>query len=99
MPERAKRRTASDVLRDQIKEFEQRLAHLEGLLERARAEAEQSFGPVRATQDVLRTSLDRVSRSLVESRRAVEGEIGRLTRALRAGVKAGRDAYQRKRPG
>lgn len=114
MPERAKRRTASDVLRDQIKELEQRLAHLEGLLETVRTEAARSTGPARArleridkllagrirtTQQTLRTSLERVSRSLAESRKAVESEIGRLTRVLRAGVKAGRDAYQRKRSG
>jgi ABC-type transporter Mla subunit MlaD len=111
MPGRPKRRSAADTLRDQIGELEQRLAHLEQLLDTVRAEASRSTPAAQArlariekmlasriatTQETLRSSLDRVGRIVAESRKAVEAEIGRLTRGFRAGVEAGRQAYRKK---
>ena len=111
MTERRKRRRASDVLREEVKELEERLARLEQLLETVRSEATRRSGAARArlehmeklvttrigtTQTALKSALDRVSRVLTESRKSVEREIGLLNRALRAGVKAGKDAYRGK---
>ena len=113
MPEKPKRRTPTDALREQIRQLDQRLAHLEELLQTVRAEAARSSGParerleridkllavrIRTTQATLKTSLDRMGRVVADSRKTVEDEIGRLTRGLRAGVKAGREAYRRRRP-
>ena len=113
MPEKSKRRTPTDVLRSEIRQLDQRLAHLEALLQTARAEATRSSGParerleridkllavrIRTTQATLKASLDRLGRAVADSRKTVEEEIGRLTRGLRAGVKAGRAAYRKRRP-
>lgn len=114
MAERPRRRTAADLLRDQVTQLEARLAHLEELLQSVRAEAQRSTGSarqrldridrvlaarIRTTRATLTASLARVSQSLAESRKSVEAELGRLTRSVRAAVKAGREAYRRGRPG
>ena len=111
MKERAKRRRPSDVLREEVKELEERLARLEQLLQTVHSEATRRSGAARAgleqierlvttrigaTQTVLKGAVDRMSRVLTDSRKSVEREIGLLNRALRAGVKAGKDAYRGK---
>jgi phage shock protein A len=110
MAGRPKRRSAADGLREQIGELEQRLAHLEQLLATVRAEAPRSTqaaqvrlariekmlqSRIASTQETLKSSLDRVGRVVADSRKAVEAEIGRLTRSFRAGVEAGRRAYRK----
>ena len=111
MTERPKRRRASDALREEIKELEERLARLEQLLETVRSEATRRSGAARTrleqieklvttrigtTQAALKGAVDRLSRVLTDSKKSVEREIGLLSRALRAGVKAGKDAYRGK---
>jgi phage shock protein A len=95
----------------QIKELEQRLAHLEAMLADVRTQAERSSGATRArlervaetvsqrsaqAREALGASLDRFSRAVLESRARIEREVGLLTRGLRAGVRAGRAAYRAK---
>jgi hypothetical protein len=45
----------------------------------------------------VKESLDRLARALDESQRKVSREVALLTRGLKAGVKAGRAAYQGRR--
>lgn len=114
MTERAKRRTAAEALRDEIKQLEDRLARLEDLLQAVRSESTRRSGPARvrleqieklvttrigSTQAALKGALDRMSRVLADSKKNVEREIGLLSRALRAGVKAGKEAYRGKPEG
>ena len=114
MAERPKRRPASQAVRTGVKQLEERLAKLEDLLETVRKEATRTSGAARlrllridkllasriaGTQATLKASLDRMSEALTTSRKSVEEEVTRLTRGLRAGVKAGREAYRGKRPG
>jgi len=111
---RPRRPSVADTLRVDLRQLEERLAHLEELLHSVRAEAGRSTGAARArleridqllatrirtTQETLRASLDRMSRTLADSRNTVERELDRLTRGLRAGVKAGREALRRPPPG
>jgi hypothetical protein len=111
MTERPKRKPGALAVGHQIKELEERLAHLEAMLADVRAEAGRSSGaararlervaeavPVRVAQarDSLGTSLDRLSQALTASRARIEREVGLLTRGLRAGVRAGRAAYRAK---
>ena len=110
MTERPKRRPAPAVGR-QIKELEERLAHLEAMLATVRAEAGRSSGATRArlervaetvseraarARDALGASLDRLSQALTTSRARIEREVELLTRGFRAGVRAGRAAYRAK---
>ena len=107
---RSSSRTSTDVLRGDIERLDQRLTHLESLLETARDGAakggggpareqfEQLAERLRTSPAALKTSLEGLARAVADSRKSLEEEIGRLTRGLRAGVKAGRDAY-RSRPG
>jgi hypothetical protein len=111
MTEQRKRRPAAPPVGRQIKDLEDRLAHLEAMLADVRAEAGRSSGAARArlervaeavaertaqARETLSVTLDRVSRALLSSRERIEREVGLLTRGLRAGVRAGRDAYRAK---
>jgi ElaB/YqjD/DUF883 family membrane-anchored ribosome-binding protein len=111
MTERPKRRPTAPAVGRQIKELEERLAHLEAMLADVRAEAGRSTGAARArlervaeavservarARDALGASLDRLNQALTTSRARIEREIGLLTRGLRAGVRAGRAAYRAK---
>jgi len=97
-----------------IEDLEKRLAALEAHLRRLRGQARQSTGSMREqlvqlekqaasrvarVRETLQRSLDRMSRLLAVSRTRVEWETGKLRRALRAGVKAGTEAYRRPRKG
>lgn len=115
MPERAKAKApATTSVGRQIKELEARLAQLEAMLAELRSEAGSSSGVTRirlervadavaeriaATKATLGDSLTRVSRALSSSRERVEREVSVLTRGLRAGVRAGREAYRAKKRG
>ena len=113
MPEKPRRRSSTDVLKSEVRQLDERLAHLESLLEEVRAQAKQQSGParerlervdkvlrarIRTTQSTLKASLDRMGQTVADSRKVVEEEISRVTRGLLAGVKAGREAL-RKPPG
>jgi hypothetical protein len=99
-------------MREQIKEIEDRLAKLESLLATVRAETGRSTGAARArlerieklvttriasTRATLAASVERMGQALAESKRSVEREVGLLTRGLKAGVRASREAYRGKR--
>ncbi len=109
MAERPKRRPARSAAQARLKQLEARLAHLEDQLKTLRTEASGSVGATRArleslerraaaqinlAQTTLKNSLDSISRSLAASRDRVESKAGRLTRAVRAGVRAGSRAYR-----
>lgn len=96
----------------QIKEIEERLVKLELLLETVRAEATKSTGAARlrlerieklvttriaSTRASLKASIDRLGQTIVESKKSVEREVGLLTRGLKAGVRASRQALRGKR--
>lgn len=98
--------------RAQIKEIEERLVKLELLLETVRAEATKSTGAARlrlerieklvttritSTRASLKASIDRLGQTIVESKKSVEREVGLLTRGLKAGVRASREALRGKR--
>jgi len=112
MAERSRRRPSSPAVRTHVKQLEERLTRLEGLLETVRQEATRTSGAARlrllridkllasriaSTQAALKASLDRMGEALATSRKSVEDEVTRLTRGLRAGVKAGREAYRGKK--
>ncbi|HUG35393.1 MAG TPA: hypothetical protein VML54_00490 [Candidatus Limnocylindrales bacterium] len=114
MPEKSRRRSSTDVLKSEVRQLDERLAHLEGLLEEVSAQAKQQSGParerleridkllrarIRATQSTLKASLDRMGQTVADSRKTVEEEISRVTRGLLAGVKAGREAFRKPRSG
>lgn len=97
-----------------IEDLEKRLTALEAHLRRLRSQARQSTGSakerltrlekqagaqVERIRDTLQQSLERLGHLLAVSRGRVERETGRLSRALRAGVKAGAEAYRRTRGG
>ena len=109
MAERPKRRPARSAPHTRLKQLEARLAHLEDQLRALRTEASGSVGAARArlerleqraaaqinlAQTTLKNSLDSISRTLAASRDSVESGAGRLTRAVRAGVRAGSRAYR-----
>lgn len=111
MTEQRKRRPAAPAVGRQIKELEERLAHLEAMLDEVRAQAGRASGPARArlervaeavteraaqARETLGVSLDRLSRAVLDSRVRIEREVSLLTRGLRAGVRAGRAAYRAK---
>ncbi|HET7874818.1 MAG TPA: hypothetical protein VFN71_04780 [Methylomirabilota bacterium] len=60
---------------------------------RRRPEVRRQIARAQAT---VQDSLDRVGRSLAHSRRTLRREVGLLGRGLRAGLKAGTEAYRRK---
>ena len=109
MAERPKRRPARSAAQTRLKELEARLAHLEDQLKTLRTEASASVGSARAkleglerraaaqinlAQTTLRNSLDSITRTLAASKDTVESKAGRLTRAVRAGMRAGSRAYR-----
>ncbi|HTY77082.1 MAG TPA: hypothetical protein VMI34_04610 [Candidatus Bathyarchaeia archaeon] len=109
MAERPKRRPASSAAQSGLKELEARLAHLEEQLKALRSEASSSVGATRARLEglerraaaqihtahaTLKQSLDSITRALAASRESVESKAGRLTRAVRAGVRAGSRAFR-----
>lgn len=111
MAERSKRRPARSAAQTRLKELEARLAHLESQLKTVRAGASGSVGAARAkleglerraagqitrAQATLKESLDTIARTLAASKDTVGFKAGRLTRAVRAGVRASARAYQRR---
>src|SRR5262245_14365195 len=109
MAERPKRRPARSAAQARLKELEARLAHLEDQLKALRNEASHSVGATRArleslerraaaqihtAHSTLKQSLDTITRTLAASRESVESKAGRLTRAVRAGVRAGSRAFR-----
>src|SRR3970040_1055601 len=111
MAERPKQRPARSAAQPRLKQLEARLADLEGQLKTLRAEASGSVGAARARLDslerraagqitreqtTLKESLDAITRTLAASKDTVELKAGRLTRAVRAGVRAGTRAYRRR---
>lgn len=111
MTERSKRRPARRTTRTPLKQLETRLAHLESQLRALRTEASGSVGAARArleslerraadqitrAQSTLKESLDSIARTVAASKEAMGFKADRLTRAVRAGVKAGTRAYRRR---
>ena len=111
MAERPKQRPARSAAQTRLKQLEARLAHLEGQLKTLRAEASGSVGAARArleslerraagqiarAQTTLKESLDAIARTLPASKEAMGFKADRLTRAVRAGVRAGTRAYRRR---
>jgi len=109
MAERPKRRPARSAAQTKLKQLESRLASLEDQLKTLRIEASGSVGATRSrleslerraaaqitqAQNTLKQSLDNITRTLAASRNSVESSAGRLTRAVRAGMQAGRRAYR-----
>src|SRR5258708_2854419 len=76
-------------LKDSVNRLSRRL-----LRAKSPREAAQHVAPAPAH---LRESLDRLARTLGESQQKVSREVSLLTRGLKAGVKAGRAAYQGRR--
>ena len=112
MAERPRRRTAPSAAQTRLKALEARLAQLENQLKALRAETEGSVGAARVklrrverraagqigrAQLTLKQSLDSISRTLATSGESVGDKASRLTRAVRAGVRAGSLAYRRSR--
>jgi chromosome segregation ATPase len=110
MAERSKQRPARSAAQTRLKQLEARLALLEGQLKTLRAEASgmgaararleslerRAAGQVARAQTTLKESLDAIARTLAASKDTVELKAGRLTRAVRAGVRAGTRAYHRR---
>ncbi|HEX6775478.1 MAG TPA: hypothetical protein VF238_06485 [Methylomirabilota bacterium] len=109
MAEQPKRRPARSAPQTRLKQLEKRLAHLENQLKTLRTEASGSVGATRArlesverrtaaqiklAQNTLKNSLDSISRTLAASKGSMESKAGRLTRAVRAGMRASRRAYR-----
>jgi len=97
-----------------LQELEKRLAALEAQLRDARRQAGQTGGSggerrsrlqrdavarAERVRETLQQSLEQLSRVLATSRERVERETDRLSRALRAGMKASTEAYRRSRKG
>ena len=111
-PRPARAATPPATSQAQIKEIEERLVKLELLLATVRAEATKSTGAARlrlerieklvttriaSTRASLKASIDRLGQTIVESKKSVEREVGLLTRGLKAGVRASREALRGKR--
>src|SRR5215468_5328758 len=104
MAARPTRRPPTSAAQARLKHLEARLARVEENLATLRSEAARGAGAARArladqigrAQATLRQSLDSITRALTASTETV-GKAGRLTRAVRAGVRAGRQAYRTKR--
>ena len=114
MAERPRRRTARSAAQTRLRQLEARLADLESQLTTLRAQTSGSVGASRArletlerraadqiasARTTLKESLDSISRTLVASKKTVGFKAGRLTRAVRAGVRAGTHAYRRRTRG
>jgi chromosome segregation ATPase len=114
MAERPRRRPARSAAQTRFRQLEARLADLESQLTTLRAQTSGSVGPARArletlerraadqitrAQTTLKESLDSISRTLAASKDTVGFKAGRLTRAVRAGVRAGTRAYRRRTRG
>ena len=114
MAEKARRRPARSAAQTRLKQLETRLAHLETQLKTLRTQTSGSVGATRAkletlerraaeqiarAQTTLKESLDSITRTLAASKDTVELRAGRLTRAVRAGVRAGTRAYRRRARG
>ena len=114
MAEKARRRPARSAAQNRLKQLETRLAHLETQLKTLRTQTSGSVGATRAkletlerraaeqiarAQTTLKESLDSITRTLAASKDTVELRAGRLTRAVRAGVRAGTRAYRRRARG
>jgi DNA repair exonuclease SbcCD ATPase subunit len=80
---------AQSGLKDSVNRLSRRL-----LSAKSRREAAQQVAQARAS---VKESLDRLARTLGESQQKVSREVALLTRGLKAGVKAGRAAYQGRR--
>jgi len=111
MADRPRRSPARSAAQNRLKQLENRLAHLENQLKTLRAQTSGSVGAARAkleslerraatqitrAQSTLKDSLDSITRTLATSKNTVESRAGRLTRAVRAGVRAGARAYRRR---
>ena len=114
MAEKSRRRPARSVAQTRLKQLEARLALLESQLKTLRTQTSGSVGAARAkletlerraadqiarAQTTLKGSLDSITRSLTASKGTVELGASRLTRAVRAGVRAGTRAYRRRTRG
>jgi chromosome segregation ATPase len=109
MTERPQRRPVRSAAQTRLKQLEARLAKLEDQLETLRTQASGSVGTARArleslerrvatqisqAQASLKQSFDSIARTLAASKGNVESRAGRLGRAVRAGVRAGSQAYR-----
>ena len=109
MAEKPKRRPVRSAAQTRLKQLETRLARLEEQLQTLRTEASGSVGAARAklkslerraavqinlAQTTLKHSLDSITRTLAASKDTVETKASRLTRAVRAGMRAGSQAYR-----
>jgi len=78
-----------------------RLEHIEKLvttrITTTRASLKASVERLGQTLAESKKSVERLGQSLVESKKTVEREVGLLTRGLKAGVRASRDALRGKR--
>jgi predicted nucleic acid-binding Zn-ribbon protein len=114
MAEKARRRPARSTAQNSLKQLEARLADLESQLKTLRTQTSGSVGAARAkletlerhaadqiarAQTTLKESLDSITRTLAASKDTVELKASRLTRAVRAGVRAGTRAYRRRARG
>ena len=94
-----------------LQELDKRLATLEAQLRRASLQAggsgterlsrlqQDAVARAERVRETLQQSLEQLSRVLATSRDRVERETDRLSRALRAGMKASTEAYRRSRKG
>ena len=111
MAEQSRRRPARSVAQTRLKQLEARLAQLESQLKTLRTQSSGSVGAARAKLETLerraaeriaraqatfKDSLDSITRTLAASKDTVEFKASRLTRAVRAGVRAGTRAYRRR---
>ena len=109
MAERSRHSPARSAAQTRLKQLEARLADLESQLKSLRTQTSGSVGAARArleglersaadqiarAQSALKDSLDSISRTLAASKDTVELRASRLTRAVRAGVRAGTRAYR-----
>ena len=93
--ERLERRASTQLARARTA-----LAASAGRLHRALADAktrEEMARHVTTARAALERSLDRLTRTLADSGKSVQQEMGALTRGLKAGLRAGSEAYRRKR--
>lgn len=103
MAERPTRRPAASAAQAQLKQLEARLARLEDQLTALRSEASGSAGAARARLEGLeRRAAAQIGRAQATLRQSLESITralsgGRLTRAVRAGVRAGSQAYRRRK--
>jgi len=104
------RRGSGAQVKEQMEALEKRLTALEAHLQLLGSQARQSTGRtkerltrlekqagarVERVRETLQTSLEQVSQLLAASLGRVERETGRLSRAVKAGLKAGTEAYRR----